>query len=140
MSVLFITDTLTADLLPIQRTSSGLESFDNLSSNSSQSSKNDTMDDAISNSNFSSTIQTWLRDAVRSQLNNRLYSYYDRPWSNALIPWSLEGIQRDLNRHHRCQETSTAIDVSKILLKNGLLGKRISSRAEETSLGCVCQS
>ena len=82
-----------------------------------------TIGDAISNSNFSSTIQSWLHDSAALQLNRRLFSIYDRPWSRSHLPWSLDKIQNDTERFNRLDDYENAIEVSKKLLQNGRLGK-----------------
>jgi hypothetical protein len=89
---------------------------------------NMTIDDAISNSNFGFTIQNWLRDFVKSQPSHRMSSYYDRPWSKSHAPWSLEKMQRDIEQFNRFSEYTNAIEVSKKMLQNGILGKSIFTR------------
>ena len=82
-----------------------------------------TIDDAINNSNFGFTIQNWLRDFVKSQSSQRSSSYYDRPWSKSHRPWSLDKIQHDIDQFNRFNEYKDAIEVSKKMLQNGVLGK-----------------
>jgi hypothetical protein len=82
--------------------------------------QNSTIYDSISQSNFGMTIQSWLRDLVTAQSNRR---YYDRPWSKSSRPWSLDKIQQDIDRFYRFNEHRNAIEVSKKLLQNGVLGK-----------------
>lgn len=82
-------------------------------------SQNSSSYDAITNSNFGSIVQSWLRDLVTLQSNRR---YYDRPWSRSSRPWSLDKIQQDIERFHRFYEYKNAIDVSKKMLRNGILG------------------
>jgi hypothetical protein len=86
-------------------------------------SQNTTVDEEISNSNFGSIIQCWLRDLVKSQPSHRYSSYYDRPWSKSHRPWSLENIQRDIEKFNRSNNYKNAIEVSKKMLQNGVLGK-----------------
>ncbi|CAF3924379.1 unnamed protein product, partial [Rotaria sp. Silwood1] len=80
--------------------------------------------DTISNSNFGLTIQNWLHDLVKSQPNHRFSSYYDRPWSKNSIPWSLNKIMGDIERFSESNNYKNAIDVSKKMLHNGILGKK----------------
>ncbi len=82
-----------------------------------------TINDAISNSNFCSTIQSWLRDLVTLQSNRRVSSFLERPWSKSSRPWSLDKIHRDIERLNRFNEHTDAIEVSKKMLQNGILGK-----------------
>lgn len=77
------------------------------------------------NSNFCSTIQSWLRDLVTLQSKNRLSSYFERPWSKSPRPWSLDTIHRDIERYNRFNEYGVSIEVSKKMLQNGLLGKNL---------------
>lgn len=78
--------------------------------------------DQIANSSFGLLLQTWLRDLVASQPNR---SHYDRPWSKSPRPYSLDRIQRDIDRFIRFNDYQNAVDVSKKLLQNNLLGKTI---------------
>ncbi|CAF3097831.1 unnamed protein product [Rotaria sp. Silwood2] len=77
--------------------------------------------DAISNSNFGSTIQNWLHDFVKSQPSHRFSSCFDRPWSKTALPWSLNKILGDIQKFNRLNDYKNAIDVSKKLLHNGIL-------------------
>ena len=74
----------------------------------------------ISNSNFSPTIQNWLRDSVQSRSNPS--SYHDKPWSRSTRPWSLDKLQREIERFHRLNDTRNTLETSKKMLKNGVLG------------------
>ncbi len=85
--------------------------------------QNSSIIDAIRNSNFGLIIQSWLHDLITLQ-SNRLF--YDRPWSKSSRPWSLDKIQRDIEKFNRFNEYKNAIDVSKKMLQNGVLGKIIS--------------
>lgn len=76
--------------------------------------------EAIASSNFGSIIQNWLRDFVKLQTNRR---FIDRPWSRSSRPYSLDRIQSDISRFDRFNEYRNAIDVSKKMLHNGVLGK-----------------
>jgi hypothetical protein len=80
--------------------------------------QNSSINDAISNSNFGSIIQSWLRDLVELQPNRYVY---DRPWSKSSRPWSLDKIQRDIERFNRYNDYKNAIEVSKKMLQNGIL-------------------
>jgi tetratricopeptide (TPR) repeat protein len=80
--------------------------------------QNSSINDAISNSNFGSIIQSWLRDLVELQPNRYVY---DRPWSKSSRPWSLDKIQRDIERFNRYNDYKNAIEVSKKMLQNGVL-------------------
>ena len=90
------------------------------SNNYQTSSENSSTYDAIANSNFGSIIQNWLRDFVKLQTNRR---YIERPWSRSSRPYSLDRIQSDISRFDRFNDYRNAIDVSKKMLRNGLLGK-----------------
>jgi hypothetical protein len=79
--------------------------------------------DAISNSNFSSTIQNWLRDLIALQYSRHSSSYSERPWSQSSRPYSLDSLQRDIERCKRYDDFQNTIETSKKMLKNGLLGK-----------------
>jgi len=89
-------------------------------SNDEAYNQNSSTYDAISNSNFGTIVQSWLRDLVALQSNRR---YYDRPWSKSSRPWSLDKIQHDIDKFYRFNDYRHAIEVSKKLLQNGVLGK-----------------
>ena len=81
--------------------------------------------DHISNSNFSSTLQGWLRDLVAAQQStNRTSSssFPIRTWSKGMRPYALDRLQRDIERFHRLNDGRNAVEASKKMLKNGLLG------------------
>ncbi|CAF3746768.1 unnamed protein product [Rotaria sordida] len=80
-----------------------------------------TVSEAISNSNFGSTIQSWLHDFITSQTSYRFSSFYDRPWSKSPTPWSLNKILGDIEKFNVSNEYKNAIEVSKKMLHNGLL-------------------
>jgi hypothetical protein len=102
-----------------QRNSSSYQQ-NTLRNNHEISIQNSSIHDAISNSNFGSIIQSWLRDLVTSQSNRR---FHDRPWSKSSRPWSLDRIQHDIDRYNRFNDYRNTIEVSKKLLQNGVLGK-----------------
>jgi hypothetical protein len=60
---------------------------------------------------------------VTIQSNRRVSSFLERPWSKSSRPWSLDKIQRDIERLNRFNEYTNAIEVSKKMLQNGILGK-----------------
>jgi hypothetical protein len=80
------------------------------------------INDAIANSSFCSTIQAWLRDTVQVQSNHHSSSYYDKPWSKSARPWSLDKLQRDIERFNRLSDFRNAVEASKKMLRNGVLG------------------
>lgn len=88
--------------------------------NHQQFMQSSSIDDVISNSSFGSIIQSWLRDLVASQSNRH---YNDRPWSRYSRPWSLDKIQRDIERYNRFNDYKNTIEVTKKMLQNGVLGK-----------------
>lgn len=91
-----------------------------LKTNNSTYMRNNSIDDVISKSNFGSIIQNWLHDSVAIQSHRY---YHDRPWSKCSRPWTLEKIQRDIDRHYRYNEYEKAIEIAKKMLQNGILGK-----------------
>jgi len=107
-----------------QNSSNSFETNDNFGNRSSQqrSSTINSYDDQISNSNFSSIIQNWLRDFVTLQSNRRLSSFHEKPWSKSARPWALDKLQRDIERFHRLSDYRNAIEASKKMLRNGVLG------------------
>ena len=76
----------------------------------------------ISKLNFSSIIQNWLRDLVQLESSRRLLSMNEKLWSKSYRPWSLDKLQRDIERYHRLNEFKCATETSKKMLKNGVLG------------------
>lgn len=92
----------------------------NYSRTNNYHSQNSSEYDAISNSDFGSLVQSWLRDFVNLQSTRR---YIGRPWSRSSRPWSLDKIQSDISRYHRFNDYRNAIDVSKKMLRNGILGR-----------------
>lgn len=76
--------------------------------------------DVVSESDFGLIVQSWLRDFVNQQANRR---YIGRPWSRSHRPWSLDKIQSDITRYVRFNDYRNAIDVSKKMLRNGILGR-----------------
>ncbi|CAF2993598.1 unnamed protein product [Rotaria socialis] len=80
-----------------------------------------TINEAILNSNFGPTIQSWLQDFVKTEPSYRLSSMYDRIWSKSPIPWSLNKIQGDIEKFHASRNYKNAIEISKKLLHNGAL-------------------
>lgn len=47
---------------------------------------------------------------------------HDRLWTKSYRPWSLDKLQRDIDRFNRLSELKNAIEASKKMLKNGVLG------------------
>jgi tetratricopeptide (TPR) repeat protein len=99
--------------------------YSSISSNSfeqrSSTTTTNLSNDQISNSNFSSTIQNWLRDLVASQSTRRSSSFPEKPWSKSMRPYALDRLQRDIERFYRLNEYKNTIDASKKMLKNGVL-------------------
>ncbi|UJR21886.1 hypothetical protein I4U23_024958 [Adineta vaga] len=94
----------------------------NLRTNMNETSmQSTTINDTISNSNFGSLIQSWLRDLVALHSTRYSSSIHGRPWTKSIRPWSLNTIQYDIDRFHRCNDYQNAIEVSKKMLHNGLL-------------------
>ncbi|CAF5019315.1 unnamed protein product, partial [Rotaria sp. Silwood1] len=77
--------------------------------------------DQISNSNFSSTIQNWLRDSIKLQSNNRSSTFYDKPWSKSSRPSILNSLQRDIQKYNGSNDLKNTIEAAKKMLKNGVL-------------------
>ncbi|CAM4747662.1 unnamed protein product [Rotaria magnacalcarata] len=77
--------------------------------------------DQISSSNFSSTLQNWLRDTVELQLNNRSSTYHEKPWSKSTRPSTLNSLQRDIQKYNGANDIRNTIEASKKMLKNGVL-------------------
>jgi hypothetical protein len=88
-----------------------------------RSSASDVHHDQISSSNFGSIIQSWLRDTVQLETDRRPTSHHTRPWSKSVRPWSLDKLQRDIERFNRLRDFGNAIEASKKMLKNGILGQ-----------------
>ena len=78
--------------------------------------------DQISSSNFSSTIQNWLRDTVALQSTNRSSTYHEKPWSKSTRPSTLNSLQRDIQKYNGINDIRNTIEASKKMLKNGVLG------------------
>ncbi|CAF0950852.1 unnamed protein product [Rotaria sordida] len=77
--------------------------------------------DQISNSNFSSTIQNWLRDSIKSQSNNRSSTFHDKLWSKSSRPSTLNCLYRDIQKYNGLNDVKNTTDASKKMLKNGVL-------------------
>ena len=77
----------------------------------------------MSSSNFGPLVQNWLRDLLAQQSTHRQLTIHDRPWTKSTRPWSLNNIQHDIDRFARLQNYPSAIEVSKKMLHNGVLGR-----------------
>ncbi|CAF2074275.1 unnamed protein product [Rotaria magnacalcarata] len=97
-----------------------------------------TINDAILNSNFGLTIQSWLQDFVKTQPSYRSSSMYDRIWSRSPTPWSLNKIQGDIEKYHASRNYKNAIEISKKLLHNGALDYHFHAESIVNALtGCA---
>jgi hypothetical protein len=58
----------------------------------------------------------------RTQSNRSSSSSHEKLWSRSSRPWALDKLQRDIERFNRLNDFKNAIEASKKILKNGVLG------------------